>query len=129
MLIAVLLVCFSSVTFADSYDLVASMVERANTIIGNRVEKAVIAASKITEAYNNAIEAAGDNEELIAKLTDAYNTAIQKLGQSLVSSASAISESVIRRAAKFGVKVECYTVEVVLGNQVFTVDPLRIIDD
>ncbi|ACR80488.1 MULTISPECIES: hypothetical protein [Kosmotoga] len=127
--IATLLVSFSSVTFADSYDLVIRMVDQANATIETMIEKAIIAANKITEAYDNAVEAAGDNEELIAKLTDAYNKAIQKLGQSLVSSTSAISESVIRTAAIFGVKVECYPVEVVLGNQVFIVDPLRVIDD
>ncbi|MDK2953754.1 MAG: hypothetical protein PWQ27_1137 [Kosmotoga sp.] len=57
----------------------------------------------------------------------AHNKAIQKLGQSFVSSTSTISESVIERAAKFGVKVERYTVEVVHRNQVFIIDPLRIV--
>lgn len=127
--IAVLLVGFSSITFAGNYDLVVRMVDQANATIENMIEVAVAAADKITEAYNKAIEAAGDNEELVARLTDTYNNVIQRLGQSLVSNTSAISESVIRRAAKLGVSVECYDVEVVLGNQVFIVDPLRIIDD
>ncbi|AKI97976.1 hypothetical protein [Kosmotoga pacifica] len=109
-MLAVFLIA-GQIAFAGSKDNVISVVERANSLIESLIDQAVQIVANLNED------------------AEGYDEAVQSIGEALVKMTSAISTSVIKWAEKQGVTVECYPVEVVLGNQIFIVDPLRVIDD
>ena len=90
---------------------VTAVVETANAITEAMIENATFAVLKLN---GNA---------------KGCNTAINAIGESLVLKASQVSHSMIRICERYGMVVECFHVKVVLSNQIFLVDPLRVIDD
>jgi len=86
-------------------------IEEANVITGAMIENATFAVSKLNE------------------VTEGYNAAVNAIGESLVLKASRVSHSIIRICERYGLIVEYFYVKVVLGDQIFLVDPLKVIDD
>ncbi|OAA29934.1 hypothetical protein AT15_01260 [Kosmotoga arenicorallina S304] len=113
-LFTTLLVAFlfiGQMAFSATTSDVNNVVERANSVIESLVNSAIYAVSRLDENSEN------------------YDEVVQAIGEALVRATSRISEAVIKYAEKQGVTVVCYDVEVVLGDQTFIIDPLRVIDD
>lgn len=112
--ITALLVTFlliGQVAFSSTTNDVNYIVEKANNVIESLVSSAIYAVSKLD------------------KNSEYYDETVRAIGEALVNATSRISEAVIKYAEKKGVTVVCHDVEVVLGDQIFIVDPLRVIDD
>lgn len=118
-------------TGAPAYTLedAQSVADRANTVVETLIANAEKTAEVLTENYEKFVERFKDNESLLAPLEESYNRSIYALGTSLAVAAFRVSSAAIDKIAMMGYKAECYYVSITLGNQVFQIDPIIIIDD
>lgn len=105
--VVLLLTLFSSAAYAsnNNTDKVNTMVERTNAAIDREIDKAAILADK----------AANDSE----KVTAIINNLLQKTNE--------MTERLIDKAEKYGVAIEKYFIEVVIGGQTVLVDPCHVV--
>jgi hypothetical protein len=106
-----------------------SVADRANSAVETLIASAEKTAEILTENYEKLAERFKDNEGLLSLLEESYNRSIYALGIGLAEAAFSISSAAIDKIVMMGYRAECYYVSVTLGNQVFQIDPIIIIDD
>lgn len=116
--------------YNNSYDDVITLVNDANNLIQEEIDKAVAEADKITKEYNAALLAIDGQENYnlkSKKLEHDYNKALDKIENRLVKETSKISNKTIKSSSASGIEIKCQIIMVKLGNREVPVDPLIII--
>ncbi len=126
---SILLLFLTTGALAYTLDDAQSVADRANTVVETLIANAEKTAEVLTENYGKLAEMCKDNEYLLSLLEENYNRTIYILGTGLAETAFRISSAAIDKIAMMGYRAECYYVSVTLGNQVFQIDPIIIIDD
>ncbi|HPB62787.1 MAG TPA: hypothetical protein PLD15_02445 [Mesotoga sp.] len=126
---SILLLFLTTGALAYTLEDAQSVADRANTVVETLIANAEKTAEVLTENYEKFVERFKDNESLLALLEESYNRSIYALGTSLAVAAFRVSSAAIDKIAMMGYKAECYYVSITLGNQVFQIDPIIIIDD
>ncbi|HON28297.1 MAG TPA: hypothetical protein PLM80_05380 [Mesotoga sp.] len=126
---SILLLFLTTGALAYTLDDAQSVADRANTVVETLIANAEKTAEVLTENYGKLAEMCKDNEYLLSLLEENYNRTIYILGTGLAETAFRISSAAIDKIAMMGYRAECYYVSITLGNQVFQIDPIIIIDD
>ncbi len=126
---SILLLFLTTGALAYTLDDAQSVADRANTVVETLIANAEKTAEVLTENYGKLAEMCKDNEYLLSLLEENYNRTIYILGTGLAEKAFRISSAAIDKIAMMGYRAECYYVSITLGNQVFQIDPIIIIDD
>ena len=126
---SILLLFLTTGALAYTLDDAQSVADRANTVVETLIANAEKTAEVLTENYGKLAEMCKDNEYLLSLLKENYNRTIYILGTGLAETAFRISSAAIDKIAMMGYRAECYYVSITLGNQVFQIDPIIIIDD
>ena len=126
---SILLLFLTTGALAYTLDDAQSVADRANTVVETLIANAEKTAEVLTENYGKLAEMCKDNEYLLSLLEENYNRTIYILGTGLAETAFRISSAAIDKIAMMGYRAECYYVSITLGNQVFLIDPIIIIDD
>jgi len=126
---SILLLFLTTGALAYTLEDAQSVADRANTVVETLIANAEKTAEVLTENYGKLAEMCKDNEYLLSLLEENYNRTIYILGTGLAETAFRISSAAIDKIAMMGYRAECYYVSITLGNQVFQIDPIIIIDD
>lgn len=126
---SILLLFLTTGALAYTLDDAQSVADRANTVVETLIANAEKTAEVLTENYGKLAEMCKDNEYLLSLLEENYNRTIYILGTGLAETAFRVSSAAIDKIAMMGYRAECYYVSITLGNQVFQIDPIIIIDD
>ncbi len=126
---SILLLFLTTGALAYTLDDAQSVADRANTVVETLIANAEKTAEVLTENYGKLAEMCKDNEYLLSLLEENYNRTIYILGTGLAETTFRISSAAIDKIAMMGYRAECYYVSITLGNQVFQIDPIIIIDD
>jgi fatty acid/phospholipid biosynthesis enzyme len=105
------------------------MADRTNALVESMITGTVETAVRITENFDRLFEKAEGDSKLLETLKSNYVNVINSLGNSLAEAAFRVSAATIRRIEELGFKAICYYVPVKLGDKIFLIDPIRIIDD
>lgn len=114
----------------NSYENVVTIVNNANNLIDEEIDKAVTEADKVTEEYEAALLAIDGQENYnlkLKKLEHDYNKALDKIEKRLVKETSKISNKAIKSSSAYGIEIQCQIIMVKLGDREVPVDPLIII--
>ncbi|HQQ56243.1 MAG TPA: hypothetical protein PKY42_06640 [Mesotoga sp.] len=126
---SILLLFLTTSVFAYTLEDAQSVADRANSTVETLIASAEKTAEVLTENYKKLAETFKDSEYLLSLLEENYNRTIYILGTGLAETAFRISSAAIDKIAMMGYRAECYYVSITLGNQVFQIDPIIIIDD
>ena len=105
------------------------LADKTNDLVESMISGTVGTATRITENFERLFEKAGSDLKLLGILKRNYENVINALGNSLAEAAFRVSAATIRRIDELGFKAICYYVPVKLGDRIFLIDPIRIIDD
>lgn len=128
-IISLLLVLLSVAAVASDIDQARAMADRTNALVESMITCTVETAVRITENFDRLFEKAEGDSKLLETLKSNYVNVINSLGNSLAEAAFRVSAATIRRIEELGFKAICYYVPVKLGDKIFLIDPIRIIDD
>ncbi len=128
-IISLLLVLLSVAAVASDIDQARAMADRTNALVESMITGTVETAVRITENFDRLFEKAEGDSKLLETLKSNYVNVINSLGNSLAEAAFRVSAATIRRIEELGFKAICYYVPVKLGDKIFLIDPIRIIDD
>ena len=126
---SILLLFLTTGALAYTLDDAQSVADRANTVVETLIANAEKTAEVLTENYGKLAEMCKDNEYLLSLLEENYNRTIYILGTGLAETAFRISSAAIDKIAMMGYRAECYYVSIPLGNQVFQIDSIIVIDE
>ncbi|HNS67230.1 MAG TPA: hypothetical protein PK411_08215 [Mesotoga infera] len=126
---SILLLFLTTSVFAYTLEDAQSVADRANSTVETLIASAEKTAEVLTENYKKLAETFKDSEYLLSLLEENYNRTIYILGTGLAETAFKISSAAIDKIATMGYKAVCYYVPITLGNRVFLIDPIIIIDD
>ena len=126
---SILLLFLTTSVLAYTLEDAQSVADRANSTVETLIASAEKTAEVLTENYKKLAETFKDSEYSLSLLEENYNRTIYALGTGLVETAFRVSSAAIDKIAMMGYRAECYYVSVTLGNQVFLIDPIIIIDD
>lgn len=126
---SVLLLFLTTSVLAYTLEDAQSVADRANSTVETLIASAEKTAEVLTENYKKLAETFKDSEYSLSLLEENYNRTIYILGTGLAETAFKISSAAIDKIAMMGYRAECYYVPITLGNQVFLIDPIIIIDD
>mgnify|MGYP000877815027 FL=1 len=126
---SILLLFLTTSVFAYTLEDAQSVADRANSTVETLIASAEKTAEVLTENYKKLAETFKDSEYLLSLLEENYNRTIYILGTGLAETAFKISSAAIDKIATMGYKAVCYYIPITLGNQVFLIDPIIIIDD
>ena len=114
---------------ASDIDQARELADKTNDLVESMISGTVGTATRITENFERLFEKAGSDLKLLGILKSNYENVINALGNSLAEAAFRVSAATIRRIEELGFKAICYYVPVKLGDRIFLIDPIRIIDD
>jgi len=114
---------------ASDIDQARELADKTNDLVESMISGTVGTATRITENFERLFEKAGSDLKLLGILKSNYENVINALGNSLAEAAFRVSAATIRRIDELGFKAICYYVPVKLGDRIFLIDPIRIIDD
>lgn len=126
---SILLLFLTTSVFAYTLEDAQSVADRANSTVETLIASAEKTAEVLTENYKKLAETFKDSEYSLSLLEENYNRTIYILGTGLAETAFKISSAAIDKIATMGYKAVCYYVPITLGNRVFLIDPIIIIDD
>ncbi len=126
---SILLLFLTTSVLAYTLEDAQSVADRANSTVETLIASAEKTAEVLTENYKKLAETFKDSEYLLSLLEENYNRTIYILGTGLAETAFKISSAAIDKIATMGYKAVCYYVPITLGNRVFLIDPIIIIDD
>ncbi len=138
LLVVMLLLGLSVPSFAAVDDSVALQVAQANTRVGILIADAQCKAVQAYDVLMQRVKAENDLVRMnpsqgyvskcrIADYWNEYTRRIDDIGNNLVAAAANISREMDNLESISGVRIDCYNVQVRLGNKVFLVDPFRIV--
>lgn len=126
---SILLLFLTTSVLAYTLEDAQSVADRANSTVETLIASAEKTAEVLTENYKKLAETFKDSEYSLSLLEENYNRTIYILGTGLAETAFKISSAAIDKIATMGYKAVCYYVPITLGNRVFLIDPIIIIDD